>query len=357
MGTLFFDTTKSRKQGHFSGLNRVSTRLQEALRGHESLALKTVHWSVLKRSYVDSLSGRAVGSGKPGDVFFTPEVFALKERPFCRSWLGRFRGRKAVLFYDAIPYFHPEITWPHSVRRFPRWFADLQAYDDVFFISSHARDEARAVHEETGLPSVEGEILPIGCDYRESPVKAEPDSVPVLLNVGIIEPRKGQDCLMTACDRLWMQGLEFKLVFLGRVNPHYGRPLLERMHLLEQSGLAVSHEEQVGDDRLADWHGKAALTVLPSRAEGFGLPVLESLWAGCPVLASDQPCLDAVPGKRGVRVLDEVGEDAIEASLKSLLGNPEELALLREAISPDHLPKWEDTGRALTQMLGLTASS
>jgi glycosyltransferase involved in cell wall biosynthesis len=358
MPTLFYDTTKSRKQGHISGLKRVSAKLRESLELQDAISLREVHWSLLKRSYVDASTGKSVGTGKPGDVFFTPEVFALRERPFCRGWLNRFAGKKATLFYDAIPYFHPEITWPHSVRRFPRWFGDLQAYDHVFFISSHAREEARTVYQETGFPAVDGDILPLGCDYgQRGDEAAGSPSMPVLLNVGILEPRKGQDCLLSVCDRLWMQGLEFKLVFLGRVNPHYGRPLLDRIDLLQQSGRDVIHEDQVDDERLAGWHAKASLAVLPSRAEGFGLPVLEALWAGCPVLCSDQPSLDMIPEHKGIEVLDEVSEEALEKALGALLETPADLASLRKSIDADALPRWESTAGQLAQALGLLPSS
>ncbi|MEX0330283.1 MAG: glycosyltransferase [Puniceicoccaceae bacterium] len=357
MSTLFFDTTKSRKQGHFSGLNRVSARLLDAFSEFEFLELKAVHWSSLKRSYVDSASGKAIGTGKASDLFLTPEVFALRERPFSRGWLQRFKGRTACLFFDAIPFFHPEITWPHSVRRFPRWFTDLGNYDHIFFISSHAREEALKVHELTGLPRVEGTVLPMGCDYMNQQPVNNPGEVPVLLNIGILEPRKGQDCLLSVCDRLWLEGFVFKLVFLGRVNPHYGRPLQERINLLRESGRDIEHVEQADDACLAEWHQRASLAIQPSRAEGFGLPVLESLWAGCPVLASDQPGLDSVPGLKGVQVLDEVSEEAIEAALKKLLEQPELLAALRKSIESKELPTWTDSALFVLQELGLSVNS
>lgn len=357
MRTLYFDITKARRQGHFSGLNRVSARLREAIASCGGISLVSVRWSVLRRGYVEVDSGRPVGTGGTGDAFFTPEVFALRERPFCRGWMERFKGRTGTLFYDAIPYFHPEITWPHSVRRFPRWYADLQAYDVVSFISSHSCEEARVVHEETGMPLAAGPVLPMGCDYRDNRPERIPAQDLTLVNIGIIEPRKGQDCLLKACESLWMDGFTFKLVFLGRVNPHYGKPLVERMRLLQQAGRPVIHEEQVDDDRLAHWHQRASLAVLPSRAEGFGLPVLEALWAGCPVLASSQPSLDTVPGQRGIRTLPEVDAGPLEEALRELLGDPDSLASLEEAIPADTLPTWKDAARQLLQQLELADNS
>ena len=357
MPNLFFDTTKTRRHEHLSGLNRVSARLQEALRKRPGIALVPVRWSIIRRSYVAVESGRPVGKGNSRDAFFTPEVFALKERPFCRRWLEQFKGPTATLFYDAIPYVHPEITWPHSVRRFPKWYADLQAYRHVSFISEHSREEARQVHAETGLPLVEGPVLGMGSNYMDKPPEKAASPEPILLNVGILEPRKGQDCLLRACEALWMEGFAFKLVFLGRVNPHYGKPLLEKIELLQQAGQLVVHENQVGDDRLAHWHGRASLVVQPSRAEGYGLPVLEALWAGCPVLASSQPSLDDVPGRKGIRELPEVSAEALESALKELLEDSARLQTLQREVPETGLPTWDTAAGQLLQQLGLPDNS
>jgi glycosyltransferase involved in cell wall biosynthesis len=357
MPVLYFDTTKARRQSHHSGLNRVSARLLEKLAQVGAFTVVPVHWSTLRRSYVESDSGRAVGEGRTEDAFFTPEVFALRERPFARRWLARFRGRSGVMFHDAIPFFHPEITWPRSVRRFPHWFRDLGCYDTVHFVSGHSREEAGAAAEELGEAAPHGPVLSLGADYAKVPLPRQASEKPVLLNVGILEPRKGQDCLMTVCDQLWMQGFDFKLVFLGRVNPHYGRPLVDRIRLLQQAGRDLVHEDPVDDDRLAWWHQRASLTVLPSRAEGFGLPVLEALWAGCPVVASDQPSVDTLVDRGGIRLLEEVSEEALEATLHPLLENTDQLEALGAGVRSQQLPTWMATAAQLARRLDLPLSS
>ncbi len=354
---LWFDTSKARRQSHHSGLRRVSTRLLQELAGAAGLDCRPARWSALRGGYVETASGRPVGRGAAGAAFFTPEVFALRERPLCRRWLGRFGGVTGTLFYDAIPFFNPLTAWPRSVRRFPAWYRDLQAYRRVLFISEHARAQAWEVSRLTGWPEVNGPVVPLGCDYAASPPPRVPADPPVLLNVGILEPRKGQACLMEACERLWGMGLRFRLVLLGRVNPRHGRPLAQTVRRLQAAGRDLVHEADGGDDRLAYWHQRAALVVQPTRAEGFGLPVVEALWAGCPVLCTEQPSLEEVPGRRGVRVLREPSVSALEAALGALLRTDGAIEALRARIGAAALPRWRDTARRVAQELGLAPSS
>jgi len=360
MPTLFFDTTKfQRQKRHRSGLNRVSVSLQGALSASEEIQFKRVVWSTLKRGYVDAENGASVGRGAEGDAFFTPETFAIKERFFCRSWMRRFRGESGVLFHDAIPYYHPETTWPRSVRRFPHWFQDLAAYDRVMFVSREAREHARDVARETGWCSTDGSILPLGADYAEGPLERRNshEKMPILLNIGIIEHRKGQARLLEAAESLWARNFSFKLVFLGRINPHFGQDIAQEIAALKARGRPVIHEADADDKRLAYWHQQAGLVVLPTRAEGFGLPAVEALWAGCPVLATNHPSLADLGTGSGVRILNEPTTGNISAELEKLLSQPSALREMESQIDQDALPRWNSAARHLVQDLGLLASS
>jgi glycosyltransferase involved in cell wall biosynthesis len=260
MPVLYFDTTKARRQGHHSGLNRVSSRLLEGYRRLETVECRPVYWSTVRAGYRDAQSGSPVSLRDESSAFFTPEVFALRERPLSRRWMKRFAGISACIFYDAIPWKWSETTWPRSVRRFPHWFRDLGTYRKVVFISEAAREDAREVARQTGMPVPEGPVLVLGSDYRdrEPDRSRNPVGKPVLLNVGILEPRKGQVVLLEAAERLWREGLDFQVVFLGRVNPHFGEPVRRRIQELQAGGREIVDEPGAGDERLAYWHQRAA---------------------------------------------------------------------------------------------------
>lgn len=124
---------------------------------------------------------------------------------------------------------------------------------------------------------------------------------PYVLFVGTVEPRKGLPTLLSAMRRC-RPGSAPRLVLAG---PAGWGPELDTAG----AGLDVVRTGFLTDPRLRRLVAGAAAVALPSRYEGFGLPVLEALAAGTPVLASDLPVLREVGGEH-VRYLTVGDEDA-----------------------------------------------
>jgi glycosyltransferase involved in cell wall biosynthesis len=117
---------------------------------------------------------------------------------------------------------------------------------------------------------------------------------PYVLTVGTLEPRKGLLTLMRAFDRLGDDAEGRELVVVG------GRGWLDRGLVRELEARAQGRRVRwlgyVPESELAALYTGADLFVLASTLEGFGLPVLEALACGTPVLASDVPALREVGG-------------------------------------------------------------
>jgi glycosyltransferase involved in cell wall biosynthesis len=131
-----------------------------------------------------------------------------------------------------------------------------------------------------------------------------------VLFVGTVEPRKGIDVLLAAHTALRQQGHpDLRLVIAGP--PGWGEtPMLDGPGVV-----APGRIDEVTLDAL--YRGAAALAV-PSRAEGFGLPALEAMARGCPVVASDTGALPEVVGDGGVLV--KPGDaDALAGALDRIL--------------------------------------
>lgn len=146
-----------------------------------------------------------------------------------------------------------------------------------------------------------------------------PPEQPLLLHVGSEEPRKNVETLLRA---LPLVAAKIPVVQLIRVGgrSHRASRLIRRLQL---EG-AVRYVSDVSDDVLALWYAAADAFVFPSLIEGFGLPVLEALRCGCPVIAANTGSIPEVTGGSDAAVLVDNPLDAAElaAAITRVLENP-----------------------------------
>ncbi len=150
-----------------------------------------------------------------------------------------------------------------------------------------------------------------------------------ILSVGTIEPRKNYSQLIRA----------YALLFedLGEAAPHLviagqkGWLYEEVFSTLEETGLGerVLFAGYVADEDLPALYSAAEVLVFPSFYEGFGLPPLEAMACGTPVVASDAPCLPEVLGDAALFVSPRSPE-SIASAVRRLLRDEELRAMLRE---------------------------
>jgi glycosyltransferase involved in cell wall biosynthesis len=145
-----------------------------------------------------------------------------------------------------------------------------------------------------------------GIDPADAPIL---DGPPYVLFVGTVEPRKGLPTLLEALRRC-PPGTAPRLVMAG---PAGWGPELDTAG----AGLDVVRSGFLTDPRLRRLVSGATAVALPSRYEGFGLPVLEALASGAPVLASDLPVLREVGGEHA-HYLPAGDPDAWAAALAGL---------------------------------------
>ena len=348
---IFFDVTKSGAARHQSGLMRLSTRLQQEL----GAVAHPVAWDA-RRGGWRRVAGRAPVALAAADWLFTAELFSEAERPGWWAFLRRRECRLAALFADAIPLQHPQITWPQSVARHPEYLKMLAAFDRVWAISEASRRDLEGFWRwQGGDVRAAVETIALGADFDGAPRAPRPapgDAGAGLLCVGILEPRNNQQFLLDVCEDLWAGGVEFALHVVGRVNPHFGRPVAARLQALARNGRPVSHHVAASDALVNRLYASARATAFPTIAEGCGLPVLESLWKGRPCVCSDLPVLREIAAGGGCRTEPPNDRAAWAAALRAVLTDDPEWGRLADEAAARPLPLWADTARTIAQALG-----
>jgi len=336
---IFFDVTKAGPTGHRSGLMRVSARLAGGL----GSAATEVRWPAWDRAV------------HADDWFLTGELFSEEERPGFSEFLATRPCRLAAIFHDAIPLKHPSITWPQSVARHPGYMKLLSRFDRVWAVSEASRRDLVEFWRWQGVEKTPPlEALALGADFNFAPRAtggvprpAPAAPLPGLLCVGILEPRKNQAFLLDVCEELWTEGVKFELHLVGRVNPHFGAPLVARIKALGRKFPGLRYHEAARDAEVARLYGAVRASVFPTIAEGCGLPLLESLWMGVPCVCSDLPVLRENADGGGCLCVAPNDRAAWKAALRRVLTDDALHAKLATEATSRPLPTWVDAARTI----------
>lgn len=336
---IYYDVTKSAKSRHASGLMRVNRRLAEELEGK----VTPVRWGEWDYSKATA-----------DDCFLTTETFDPDALKGFADFIRNPPCKIAALFPDAIPLKFPDIVWPHSVARHPRYMHALSYFDHVFAISEAVRHDLVGFWQWQGnVPDTKVSVLPLGADFDASPrhSSVRPVPPPELVCVGILEPRKNQSFLLDVATALWQEGVVFDLHIVGRVNPHFGKPIVGRINELAREFSGLHFHPEASDVVFADLLARARAIVFPTIAEGCGLPVLEALWRGLPCISSDLPVLIENTGEGGCLTLPVNDKNAWQDGLRKFLTDDIQWMKLAEQAVSRRLPTWQDSAQEILHTL------
>jgi glycosyltransferase involved in cell wall biosynthesis len=198
------------------------------------------------------------------------------------------RGVRATTIHDLVPLRHPEWTTPRTRSMHGRKYENAARTCDVVFVNSRFTGD-----DVVATLGVEPEKVHVAHPSVKRPFVAEGPSAelgaPYVLTVATLEPRKNLQALVEA-HRL-LDG-DLLLAVVGAEG--WGeQPLLDDPRIRRLG--------YVADEELARLYRGAEVSVYPSRFEGFGIPVLESMACGTPVVTSSHPSLDEASGDAALR--------------------------------------------------------
>ncbi|NQV17426.1 MAG: glycosyltransferase family 4 protein [Armatimonadetes bacterium] len=172
---------------------------------------------------------------------------------------------------------------------------------------------------------------------------------PYILSVGTLEPRKNLITLLKAYKILSEKGYDYQLVIVGRKG-WYFKELLEE---IENFGKDIIITGYVSRSELSAFYSGAEVMVFPSLYEGFGLPPLEAMQCGCPVICSNTSSLPEICGKAAILIDPNVPEDLQIALQKVLTDDNIRSSMRHEGIKQAGKFSWEKCARETLEFFRL----
>lgn len=303
---------------------------------------------------------RTVGQGlvsgrpsppRPGMLYLNVGHTGLNDRAL-PAWLGRHQARAIYLVHDLIPITNPEYCRPGEARKHRERMANaLQSATGIIGNSQATLDELAAFANAISVSMPSSIAAWIAGFEPASQIHPKSLSRPFFVTLGTIEARKNHLMLL----ELW-QGLVAAEGDLAPILVVIGQPGWEAERALaivgdpgELAGSVIQMDD-CGDAELAAWIAGARALLMPSFAEGFGLPIIESLSLGTPVIVSDLPVFREIAGDipTYLRPDDDAGW---ETKAKAFTGSDEDRDRQLRLIAGYRPPSWPDHFRIVETWL------
>jgi glycosyltransferase involved in cell wall biosynthesis len=385
---LFFDVTELAGFDKGTGIQRVTRALLQALRQRPPADWKIVPvrgdgvtgrfvtaTSLAEHQLAEELVTTGEISIEPaaGDIFLSVDL-AYNITPALRAELVRFRSHGVGIYfvvYDLIPLMYPE--WFYGTNAwfegndylalFNYWFECVsEEGDGLICISDSVRNDLRtwlSRHKPKRVELPRLEYFHLGSDISESipSTGLPPDAEDVLtqlnasttfLMVGTLEPRKGHALALEAIERLWAQGSDAKLVFVGRAGWKVDE-LVERIKAHPKLGKQLFWLDGISDEYLRRVYASSSALLALSLAEGFGLPLVEAAHYRVPLVVRDIPVFREICGASATYFAGTSANDLL-AVLTTWLRDRE----VGTCLYPDNMEvlSWADSAQQLMAAVG-----
>ncbi len=267
-------------------------------------------------------------SGAKLDLLFFPTIYSYV--PVIS------RAKKLVMIHDVIAETYPELTMPRMTARLMwktkvalgRWQADALAT-----VSEYSR---RGIVEKFGMDASRVHVVGEAGDpvFRvlENPTLTQHltllglnENQRTIVYVGGFSPHKNLEALVSAFEKLVRQPSfsDVRLVLVGEFRKEvfhsYGETIRKQIESLGLQDLVI-WTGYLPDDELVVLLNLAAVSVLPSLIEGFGLPAIEAAACGCPVIATKESPLPSLLGDGGLYI-DPARPEQLEDALSRVLSS------------------------------------
>ena len=215
-----------------------------------------------------------------------------------RRWVRNANVRPVYLIHDLIPITHPKFCRTGETDKHrERMRTVLTSAAGVIGNSQSTLDELASFARRERLPIPPAMAAWLGTDPLQPPPDIDPPEHPIFVTIGTIEARKNHLLLL----EIWSRLIDRLGAAAPRLNiiGQRGWEAQDVFDLLDRSEKLRGHVNEVSgcsDQEVARQLGSARALLFPSRAEGFGLPLIEAFGLGVPVIASDLPVFRELAG-------------------------------------------------------------
>ena len=363
---VIVDVTDTSRSKYTTGIQRVAR--ETLTRWHAERPLTLVAWraegEILVTLSSEEVSRVLIRGSDPATqlprefilpfraTVVLPEISVSAERTARLRTIARFSGGRSVAIgFDCIPVTTAETAGAGMPGAFSKYLSMLARFDAIAPISSASAHEYkgwRRMLSGAGLvgPDIREISLPFAAGTfdeahaRKTRSQLGLDDTRIVLSVGSHEPRKNHLNLLHAAEIAWRAGEEFSLVLVG--GNAWDTDRFDQMVVkLRRAGRRIVQLSGVEDEVIWDLYGLAEFSVFCSLNEGFGLPVVESLSIGTPVITSNFGSMRELGEGRGALLVNPRDVDQLAAGMINLLSNQAELKALTEMTSNLPVSSWQ----------------
>lgn len=388
---IYLDVTSATSSPMNMGVQRMVRGLSAMLRQHPDVT--AVRWDFRRRRYAH-LSPREQNflthpfasyeraSGTPGNwdwrhmVGGWQDAWKRKERNIDNSellragntlvipdlcWDGRIHewarwaalpARKIAIFHDAMPLRIPGQANSRDAL-FAKYVRALAQLDLVICISREVEEDLRRYWREFGAAEKPIRVISWPVPFAEK----RPDNPPnqgerQVIYVARLKLRKNHLVLLDACESLWSRGEKFRLDLIGIADAFTDTfRILRRVRQLAARGRPVRWRKHISDAELAAAYRDCSFTAFPSRLEGFGLPIIESLWHRRPVICGRNGAIGEVAEGGGCYQVEQNDAAELAGAIRLLLNDAPLYERLYAEADGRVFRNWEDYGKDFSSIL------
>ncbi len=262
-----------------------------------------------------------------GDILYLPDLYYDITKATREGFYDKIKAKnvKIISFvYDLLPIEFPNYFPLNTSDIHKEWIESIVRFSDKIICDSKsvADELIDYIHENNLREDVEITYIHLGSDIdsakhiegiKDEELKAL-DKIrqnPYFLMVSTIEPRKGHRQVLKAFEKLWKEGYNFNLVFVGKEGWMMG-DFIYYISKHPEKNKRFFYLGQVSDDMLEHLYKDASATIMASEGEGFGIPIVESAYHKIPIIARDIPVFREV-AKEGAYYFENTKDENVLA--------------------------------------------